>query len=169
METTVKIKEKIPCCGVELLVPDFRYNHLDALHLIKTANPDILNHNIETVRSFFPKLRPSGDYQHSINLLKAASDMGFVVKSGLMIGFGETMEDIVSTMQDLVKSGCSILTVGQYLSPGRDSYEVNKYYHPDEFEEIRAAGITIGFKNVQSAPNVRSSYHAASLAEGFKK
>jgi len=160
-ETALRIKEKVPGCGVELLVPDFGESFMHSLNVIKAAGPDILNHNIETVKVFFPKLRPSGDYMHSLKLLKAASDMGFLVKSGLMIGFGETHDDIISTMNDLLESGCSILTVGQYLSPGKDSYAVNKYYNPEEFDEIRSIGESLGFKKILSAPNVRSSYHAA--------
>ena len=160
-ETARKIKHRVPDCKVELLVPDFKNNLADALDIIKCSEPDILNHNIEAVKKFFPKLRPSGDYFLSLNLIKRASSMGFALKSGLMIGFGETMDDIKDTMFDLFKSGCSILTVGQYLSPSRDHYKVEKYYHPDEFEEIRVTGEKIGFKKVLSAPHVRSSYHAA--------
>ncbi len=160
-ETSYRIKERVPGCGVELLVPDFRDSCLSSLNIIRESEPDILNHNIETVECFFPLLRPSGDYRRSLNLIKTASDCGFRVKSGLMIGFGETIDDISSTMSDLIESGCRILTVGQYLSPGRNSYSVEKYYHPDEFDEIEKTGISMGFEKVLSAPNVRSSYHAA--------
>lgn len=160
-ETSFCIKRRIPECGVELLVPDFRNCHIDSLHMIKESDPDVLNHNIETVERMFSRLRPSGDYNHSLTLIKDASEMGFIVKSGLMIGFGETIDDITDTMRNLYNSGCSILTVGQYLSPGKNHYDVIKYYHPDEFEEIRITGEGIGFKKIQSAPNVRSSYHAA--------
>jgi lipoic acid synthetase len=163
--TSSCIKKRIPECGVELLVPDFRNCHKNSLHIIKESNPDVLNHNIETVEKMFPILRPSGNYNHSMNLIKDASETGFMVKSGLMIGFGETIDDIKDTMINLYNSGCSILTVGQYLSPGKNHYDVIKYYHPDEFEEIRRIGEDIGFKKIQSAPNVRSSYHAALLAE----
>jgi len=164
-ETALKIKEKVPGCRVELLVPDFKESLIDSLSIIKVANPDILNHNIETVKEYFPELRPSGDYEHSLYLLKTASKMGFLTKSGLMIGFGETIDDITSTMQDLFDSGCSILTVGQYLSPAKSSYEVKKYYHPDEFKEIKIIGEAMGFKKVLSGPNIRSSYHAASILD----
>jgi len=164
-ETSLCIKQRVPDCGVELLVPDFRGCHIDALHLIKESNPNVLNHNIETVEKMFSTLRPSGDYKHSLSLINSASDMGFTVKSGLMIGFGETIADITDTMKNLYNAGCSILTVGQYLSPGKNHYKVVKYYHPDEFDEIRIIGEGIGFKKIQSAPNVRSSYHAALLAD----
>ncbi|MCL2155216.1 MAG: lipoyl synthase [Leptospirales bacterium] len=160
-ETTKMIKHRIPDCKVELLIPDFKNNTIDGLDIIKGSEPDVLNHNIETVKEFFPRLRPKGDYFFSLDLLKRASNMGLTVKSGLMIGFGETIDDITDTMHDLFKSGCSILTVGQYLSPSRDHYKVEKYYHPDEFEEIRSIGERIGFKKVLSAPHVRSSYHAS--------
>jgi len=163
-ETAIRIKECVPGCGVELLVPDFRGCHSSALNIIRKSEPDILGHNIETVKNIFKKLRPSGDYMNSLNLIKTAYSMGFKVKSGLMIGFGETMEDIVSTMKDLHASGCTILTVGQYLSPLKNSYEVHKYYHPDEFNEIREIGETIGFNKILSAPEVRSSYHAGYLS-----
>ncbi len=160
-ETSFRIKKKIPECGVELLVPDFRNCLIESLHFIKGSNPDVLNHNIETVEKMFPILRPSGNYNHSLSLINHASEMGFAVKSGLMIGFGETIDDIKATMINLYNSGCRMLTVGQYLSPGKNHYKVIKYYHPDEFEEIRFIGEDIGFKKIQSAPNVRSSYHAA--------
>ena len=162
-ETTRKIKYRIPECKVELLIPDFKDNTVDGLGIIKGSEPDILNHNIETVKGVFQKLRPDGDYLSSLNLIKRAADMEFIVKSGLMIGFGETIDDITGTMLDLFESGCSILTVGQYLSPSREHYGVEKYYHPDEFEEIRMIGEKMGFKKVSSASHVRSSYHAEYL------
>ena len=164
-ETAMRIRRIVPDCRVELLVPDFRDSLVQSLNIIKIAEPEVLNHNIETVKRFFPELRPAGDYLHSLELLKTASEMGFTVKSGLMIGFGETIDDITSTMHDLLDSGCSILTVGQYLCPGKEGYAVKKYYHPDEFEEIRITGEKIGFKKVLSAPNVRSSYHAATVSD----
>jgi len=166
-ETTKKIKYRVPGCKVELLMPDFKNNTVDGLDIIKGSEPHILNHNIETVKEFFPKLRPKGDYVSSLNLIKRASSMGFTVKSGLMIGFGETIDDITETIFDLFKSGCNILTVGQYLSPSRDHYKVEKYYHPDEFEEIRIIAERIGFKKVLSAPHVRSSYHASTFEHIF--
>lgn len=165
-ETALKIKERVPECMVELLVPDFRNSCVNSLNLIAVAKPDVLNHNIETVKNFFHILRPSGSYYHSLYLMKCASDMGFIVKSGIMIGFGETMEDIVSTIKDLYDSGCRILTVGQYLSPGKNSYNVEKYYHPDEFRQIRIFAEEIGFKKIFSAPNVRSSYNASLVSTG---
>ena len=185
-ETTRMIKERVPECKVEILVPDFKNNVIDGLSVIGESfksewsslhhnstlhtphstlkKPDILNHNIETVKEFFPKLRPKGDYFASLDLIKKAAGLGFIVKSGLMIGFGETMDDITDTMRDLFNSGCSILTVGQYLSPSRDHYRVEKYYHPDEFEDIRVIGEKIGFKKVLSGPHVRSSYHAGMIS-----
>ena len=162
-ETTKRIKSKAPECKVELLVPDFGGKGSDVLSVIKGSEPDVLNHNIETVKGFFHKLRPKGDYFSSLALIKRAANMEFIVKSGLMIGFGESMDDVADTMSDLFESGCSILTVGQYLSPSRGHYRVEKYYHPDEFEEIRKIGEKIGFKKVLSAPHVRSSYHAAMI------
>ncbi len=159
-ETCRLIKEFVSECKVELLIPDFKKTMKSSLEIILQENIHILNHNIETVKEFFPKLRPAGDYSHSLRLLKSASGMGARVKSGIMIGFGETFDEIKSTMSDIITNGCRILTVGQYLSPGTGHYEVVKYYHPDEFSEIRRIGLEMGFENVMSAPNVRSSYNA---------
>ena len=159
-ETCSRIRKTTPGCGVELLVPDFKNSMERSLDLIRMSGPSVLNHNIETVKDYFPLLRPSGDYGHSLSLLKRAADCGFTVKSGLMIGFGESLEQIKTTMNDLINTGCSILTVGQYLKSDKNNYEVVKYYHPDEFEEIRLMAESTGFSSVMSAPNVRSSYHA---------
>lgn len=152
-----------PDCLVELLVPDFRYNIEESLKIILKEKVHILNHNIETVREKFRELRPSGDYEHSLRLMRIAADMGAMVKSGLMIGFGETISQIKSSMEELVSSGCSILTVGQYLQPSKNFHEVVKYYHPDEFEEIKKTGLDLGLKRVIAGPNVRSSYLAETI------
>jgi len=106
-ETSSNIKMRVPGCGVELLVPDFRNCLTGALHCIRESSPDVLNHNIETVEKMFPIIRPSGNYSHSLSLIEAASDTGFVVKSGLMIGFGETVDDITGTIKNLYNAGAS--------------------------------------------------------------
>ena len=159
-ETCRLIRESKPDCRVELLVPDFIHSTEHSLETILKQKVHVLNHNLETVREFFPELRPEGDYDHSLRLISLAAGMGAKVKSGLMIGFGEKMEQIRSSMEDLASAGCKIITVGQYISPGKNYHKVEKYYHPDEFEEIRMTGLDLGFERVLSGPNVRSSYLA---------
>jgi lipoic acid synthetase len=162
-ETCRQIYMINPECRIELLVPDFRDSLKHSLTVIQNEKIHILNHNIETVKEFFPILRPSGNYEHSLNLMKLACNMGYIVKSGLMIGFGETMNEIRLSLETLLNSGCRIVTVGQYLKPGKEFYEVRKYYHPDEFEEIKEYAFNIGFEKAFCGPNVRSSYLAETI------
>lgn len=162
-ETCCLIAENKPDCRVELLIPDFIHSAEHSLEVILKEKIHMLNHNIETVREFFPLLRPAGDYDHSLRLMKLAADMGANVKSGIMIGFGETMDQIKSSMEALYNAGCRVVTVGQYLKPGTGYHEVVKYYHPDEFEEIKEIILNIGFEKVVSGPNVRSSYLAETI------
>ena len=162
-ETCRQISEKNKECKIELLIPDFRNSTGQSIEIILKEEIHILNHNIETVKELFPRVRAGGDYGHSLKLLKNAVDMGAKVKSGLMIGLGETGEQITSTMQDLLDAGCRLLTVGQYLQPGQKQHEVVKYYHPDEFEQIKDSGLRMGFDRIFAGPNVRSSYLADSL------
>lgn len=162
-DTCKKISMIHPECRIELLIPDFRNSLEYSLEIIPKEQIHILNHNIETVKSFFSILRPAGDYEHSLNLIRRASKMGYMVKSGLMIGFGETMIEIKSSLETLINSGCRIVTVGQYLKPGEKFYDVKKYYHPDEFEEIKEYAYNIGFEKAVCGPNVRSSYLADTL------
>ena len=163
-ETVRHIRASAPECAVELLVPDFRGYMKEALDVIASSGPRVLNHNIEVVRSLYSRLRPMGDYRLSLELISYASQKGLTVKSGLMIGFGESMDDIEATLHDLRRSGCSLVTIGQYLQSKRDGYEVSRYYHPDEFEEIKKRALSMGFSSVASGPNVRSSYHASDMA-----
>lgn len=162
-DTCSLISSAKPDCRTELLVPDFMNSVESSLEIILKEKVHILNHNLETVRDFFPILRPAGDYDHSLRLISIAAGMGAKVKSGLMIGFGETITQIKRSMEELVAAGCSILTLGQYLKPGKDYHDVIKYYHPDEFEELKQAGLQAGFEKVISGPNVRSSYLAESV------
>ena len=158
------IRAAVTSCGIELLIPDFR--HADsALAAVCNAKPDVINHNIEVVRGLFPSLRPQGDYDFSLNVLRRTAETGIPAKSGLMIGFGETMEEIEETITDLYRAGCSILTVGQYLRSCKDGFPVVKYYRPDEFDEIADLAKRIGIRSVLSAPLARSSYHAERTAE----
>jgi len=163
--TVGEIRAAAPGCGVELLVPDFGPAMERSIELVARSAPDVINHNIEVVRGLFRGLRPEGDYALSLRLLRLAASSGIPAKSGLMVGFGEGMEDIRATLGDLLESGCRCLTVGQYLQSRRDGHPVVKYYHPDEFEEIGAMARSMGFAAVLSGPLVRSSYHAAGMAE----
>lgn len=155
------IRERLPGCTVEVLIPDFKGDP-GALRTVLDAAPDILNHNIETVPRLFRAVRRGGDYRRSLDLLRRAREWGtrWRTKSGMMVGLGETWEEVLATMRDLRAVGCDILTVGQYLSPGRDYAPIARYYHPDEFARLRAEGLAMGFRHVESGPLVRSSYHA---------
>ncbi len=157
---TIKlIRENMPGCRVEVLVPDFQ-GLQSSLKTVVDASPDILNHNIETVPSQYPLVRPQADYYRSLELLNRARLSGTVTKSGLMLGFGENKDEILAVLLDLSKVGCSILTIGQYLQPGRNHLPVHKYYHPHEFVSLREEAMKMGFKQVVAGPLVRSSYHA---------
>ena len=153
------IRENVPGCRVEVLVPDFQGSH-SSLKTVIDASPNILNHNLETVPSQYPRVRPQADYYRSLALLDRAHLSGTVTKSGLMLGFGEKIEEIRAVIRDLSNVACSILTIGQYLQPGKNHLPVDKYYHPDEFIRLREEAMEIGFKQVVSGPLVRSSYHA---------
>lgn len=155
---------------VEVLIPDFRGN-FQALCSVIDAGPAVLNHNIETVPSLYPRVRPEADYHQSLLLLRQASDYGgqnIPVKSGIMVGLGETMEELESTFRDLLAHGCSILTVGQYLQPSTAHLPVSRYYSPDEFEAIKTLAVSTGFTSVAAGPFVRSSYNAEPLYSSLK-
>ncbi|MCD4675167.1 MAG: lipoyl synthase [Desulfobacula sp.] len=152
---------------VEVLIPDFQGN-IKALKIVVSANPDVLNHNIETVPSLYPVARPEANYQQSLDLLQNVNtiDASMPVKSGIMVGLGETMEELKQTLTDLFVHGCNIITIGQYLQPTRNHLEVEKYYSPDEFKELENKARRIGFKKVAAGPFVRSSYNAQDLFTG---
>ena len=156
-----------PECRVELLVPDLQGNH-EALSTILMAKPDILGHNLETVPRLYPLARAGADYRRSLNLLAAAAQAApdIPTKSGLMLGMGETMDEIPTVMQDLQKAGCRMLTLGQYLQPTRHHLPVVRYVEPSEFSSLRDIGLQLGFAHVEAGPLVRSSYHAAEQFEG---
>lgn len=162
-ETILQIRNRIPACKIEVLVPDFLPQWNENLQIVLDASPDVLNHNIEVAGKLYGVLRPKGNYQVSLGIMREAANAGIPAKSGLMIGFGESQEDIMSTLRDLREYGCTLLTVGQYLQSSRSGYPVEKYYHPDEFEEIRLKAMEMGFEKVMSGPLVRSSYHAGEL------
>ncbi|MDR7416651.1 MAG: lipoyl synthase [Armatimonadota bacterium] len=159
--TIRKIRAYLPTCTVEVLIPDFKGDP-DALRTVLDAGPDILNHNIETVRRIFRLVRTGGNYDRSLELLRRVKAWGYpcLTKSGLMVGLGETFEEVLETMRDLRAVGCDILTVGQYLSPGEGYWPVHRYVPPEEFAELKRIGLEMGFRHVESGPLVRSSYHA---------
>ena len=165
-----RIRELQPGCSVEVLIPDFQ-GSLEALKMVMEARPDILNHNVETVPQLFREVQPQSKYAYSeatlVNAKKLAPDV--LTKSGLMVGFGETMSQIKDTMRDLRAWGVDILTIGQYLQPSRKHYPIIRYYHPDEFAELKEFGLEIGFRWVESAPLVRSSYHAGEQVSELSK
>ena len=156
-----QIHKRLPNCKVETLIPDFEGNW-DALERVMEAGPETLNHNIETVRRVFSRVRPKGDYDQSLELLKRAKQIAphGVTKSGMMVGLGETRHEIAETMADLRAVECDLLTIGQYLRPSDKHAPLSRWYTPDEFEELRELGESMGFRHVASGPLVRSSYHA---------
>ncbi len=156
-----QIHRAAPGCKVEVLIGDFQGNR-EALRFVMDAAPEVLNHNIETVRRVFAKVRPKGDYDLSLELLRRAKEMrpGIPTKSGMMVGLGETMDEVLETMRDLRTVGVELLTVGQYLRPSKAHHPLIRYYHPTEFARLKDEGLKMGFRNVASGPLVRSSYHA---------
>lgn len=165
-----RIRELAQDCSVEVLIPDFKAN-LDALKMVMDERPEILNHNIETVPSLFKKVQPQDHYEWSEFVLRQAKKMepDVLTKSGIMLGLGETVEEVKSVMFDLVNWGVDILTIGQYLQPSRKHLPIEKYYTLDEFDSLKSYGLQIGFKWVESAPLVRSSYHAAEQVKALSK
>lgn len=157
-----RIRQLQPGCSVEVLIPDFK-GSLEALRIVMDASPDILNHNLETVPRLFRSIQPQSSYQASratlVNAKKLRPDA--LTKSGLMVGLGDTLDEIKETMIDLRDWKVDILTIGQYLQPSRNHLPVERFYTPEEFQELKDYGLGLGFKWVESAPLVRSSYHAA--------
>ncbi|MBF8278080.1 MAG: lipA [Candidatus Brocadiaceae bacterium] len=159
--TIQAIRERCRNCKVEVLIPDFAGSP-GALEAVIQAQPDVLNHNLETVPRLYPRVRPFADYARSLSLLQDARKGGAHVttKSGLMAGFGETWEELLQTMRDIRDTGCDRLTLGQYLRPNKDSLPIHRYYTPAEFNRLRMEGERMGFNQVTSGPLVRSSYYA---------
>ncbi|MCH8101615.1 MAG: lipoyl synthase [Chloroflexi bacterium] len=159
--TIKQLKERVPGISVEVLIPDFNGDRA-ALETVMRQQPDVLNHNIESVRRIFRKVRPRGDYDLSLELLARAKEIasGSTTKSGIMVGLGETKSELFETMRDLRDVECDLLTIGQYLRPTRRHHPVIRFYHPDEFREFEEEGLSMGFKHVAAGPLVRSSYHA---------
>jgi len=158
-DTIRKTRQLSPDSTIEVLIPDFEGNE-DALAMVCAEKPEILNHNIETVRRLFPAIRPQGKYQRSIELLGRAKQLGMRTKSGLILGMGESMNEAREVMRDLRAVGCNIMTIGQYLQPTREHLPVARFYDPSEFAMLKEEGMALGFTHVESGPLVRSSYHA---------
>lgn len=160
-ETILAIRKKLPLCSVEVLIPDFQGNW-DSLKTVLEANPNILNHNIETVERLSDRVRSKAKYRRSLELLQQSKNLApkIPTKSSIMIGVGETAEEVLQTMRDLRESGVNIVTIGQYLQPTKKHLQVQKYWHPDEFASFKDEGMKMGFDHVESGPLVRSSYHA---------
>ncbi len=158
-QTVLKVKELNPSITIETLVPDFGGN-ADHLQLVINAAPEIISHNLETVRRLTPQIRSAAQYNRSLQVISQIAASGLKAKSGIMVGIGETEVEVLETMDDLRNANCSIFTIGQYLQPSSEHLPVVEYIHPDLFEKYRTAGLEKGFTHVESKPLVRSSYHA---------
>ncbi|MFO1418049.1 MAG: lipoyl synthase [Methylotetracoccus sp.] len=156
------VRKATPATRIEILTPDFRGRTETALRVLAEHPPDVFNHNLETVPRLYRAARPGADYQGSLELLRQVGERlpGVPTKSGLMLGLGEQIDEVVDVLRDLRAHGCQMLTLGQYLQPSRDHLPVQRYVTPDEFDELAAIADSLGFSSVASAPLVRSSYHA---------
>lgn len=161
-QTVKQIREKLPQVKIEILIPDFGFSE-DALKIVLDARPDIIAHNLETVPSLYKIVRQGADYSGSLNLLGRINkmDLGIKIKSGLMLGLGESQAEVLAVMQDLRSVGCDLLSIGQYLAPSQKHYPVKEYVSLKQFADYKEKAKVLGFLHVQSAPYVRSSYMAA--------
>lgn len=159
METVRLIKTELQDTTVEILIPDFKGDE-NAFEIIMQNPPDILNHNLETVKNLYHAVRPQAKYERSLDLITWFKKRGLKTKSGIMVGIGEKKEEVVELLQDLVSAGCDILTIGQYLQPTKNHLPVDRFVTPEEFDFYKEEGLKKGFKIVESSPLVRSSYHA---------
>jgi lipoic acid synthetase len=160
-ETIRRIKDKVPGCSVEVLVPDFQGRE-SSIQTVLDARPDIYNHNTETVPRLYKKCRPGGRYERVKEIFRASKRIApnIPTKTGIILGMGETIEEVVQTMGELREVDVDILTLGQYLRPSADHIPIDRYVTPDEFAYLKREGMAMGFKHVESGPLVRSSYHA---------
>jgi lipoic acid synthetase len=170
VECIREVRALNPDTKIEILVPDFRGRMERALEIMRQAPPDVFNHNLETVPRLYREARPGADYAWSLDLLQRFREQqpGVPTKSGLMLGLGETREELLQVLQDLRDHGCDMLTLGQYLQPSRHHLPVTRFLAPEEFEELGAHARTMGFRQVASGPMVRSSYHADLQAQGLE-
>jgi lipoic acid synthetase len=158
-ECIVEIKRRNPDIKIEALIPDFRGSK-KLIQQVADAGPDLISHNLETVERLTPVVRSASYYKRSLDVLRFISSIEKNTKSGIMLGLGETLDEIYQTMDDLLDAGCKIMTIGQYLAPSKNHLTVTEYYSPDFFENLRLAGLRKGFRFIESNPMVRSSYHA---------
>ena len=160
-ETIREIRRQSPDTTVEVLIPDF-VGRPESLDAVLAARPEILNHNVETVPRLYPRVRPQARYERSLEVLRRTKERApeLVCKSGIMVGLGETNDEVVATMRDIAAQSTDILTVGQYLRPSPMHLPIERYWTPSEFDQLRDAGMTMGFRHVEAGPLVRSSYHA---------
>ncbi|MFA3783176.1 lipoyl synthase [Melioribacteraceae bacterium 4301-Me] len=163
-ETVKLIRQKMPLTTIEILIPDFKGEE-HAFEIIMKNPPDILNHNLETVKRLYHAVRPQAKYERSLRLIQWFKRRGLRTKSGIMVGIGETNTEVFELMNDLFSYGCDIMTIGQYLQPTKNHLPVDRYVTLNEFKEFKEYGLRLGFKAVESAPLVRSSYHADKHAE----
>jgi lipoic acid synthetase len=166
-ETVKAIRKTNPDVTIEVLLPDFDNKH-DLIDIVLESKPDIIGHNIETVRRLTPQVRSRAQYDRSLQVLEYVASKGFAAKSAIMVGLGETDEEIYETLGDLKKAKCSIVTLGQYLRPTMKHWPVERYVHPDVFDQYKQRALEMGFDFVESAPLVRSSYMADRAAGCLK-
>jgi len=167
-DTIRETRARVPACRIEVLIPDFQGNEA-ALHAVLDARPDVLNHNTETVPRLYRMARSGGRYARTLELLDRSRRFtpDIPTKSGLMVGLGEERDELVATIKDLRGVGCGILTIGQYLRPSAGHAPMVRYYHPDEFADLKRVALALGFVHVESGPLVRSSYHAHETADAY--
>jgi len=158
--TTIQtVKKMNPSITMEVLIPDFHRGNL-ALELVINEKPEVISHNIETVKRLTPAVRSMARYEQSLELLSYVARSGTIAKSGLMLGLGETEDEVLEAMNDVLRAGVKVFTIGQYLQPSKEHYPVKEYIHPDVFQRLKETGLKMGFQYVESGPQVRSSYHA---------
>jgi lipoic acid synthetase len=169
-ETIRQTRARVPTCRIEVLIPDFQGDH-DALRTVLDARPDVLNHNTETVPRLYKMARSGGRYTRTLELLERSRHYApeIPTKTGLMVGLGEETHEHIDTFKDLRRAGCEILTIGQYLRPTPAHAPMSRYYHPDEFRDLKIAALGLGFIHVESGPLVRSSYHAHETADAYAR
>ena len=167
--TIASVRSENPGVLVEVLVPDFLGSE-DAIKKLLRAKPDVLGHNVETVPTLYARVRPAADYQRSLSLFRLTRqiDPGVPLKSGIMLGLGESNDEVKAVLKDLIEAGCSLLTIGQYLQPSKEHLPIRRFVPPEEFDEWRRTALMMGFADVASAPLVRSSYHAKELYAAAK-
>ncbi|MCX7880268.1 MAG: lipoyl synthase [Ignavibacteria bacterium] len=158
-KTISEVKRLNPNASVEVLIPDFK-GDTECIQKVLDAKPDVLSHNLETVPRLYKLVRPQAKYQRSLDVLSYAKKVGYITKTGIMVGIGETFEEIIEVMQDARKVGVDIFTIGQYLQPTPNHLPIDRYVTPEEFNKLRLIGIDLGFRHIESGPLVRSSYHA---------